>query len=67
MFGAWHKEAEAILKRLGLSLAHAIGGDEAEVTRHFFGCLSMILQRDNVNMILLRSPTTTVPEVDGSI
>ena len=50
--GGWQKEAEAILKRLGLSLARATGGDEAEVTRHFFDRLSLIFQRDNVNMIL---------------
>ena len=59
-YGAWYKEAEAILKRLGLSLARATGGDEVEVTSHMFARLSL-------NMILSRSHTATAPEVDGSI
>ena len=63
--GAWHREAEQTLKRLGQALARATGGDEKEVVSHMFGRLSVLLQRDNAMLLLNRIPTVTNPEVDG--
>ena len=65
--GSWHPEAERLLKRLGVALARATGGEEGEVTRHMFGRLSVLLQRDNVTMIMCRTPGATAPEIDGYI
>ena len=65
--GAWHPEAKRLLKRLGVALARATGGEEGEVTRHFFVRLSLLLQRDNVTMILSRTPGAVAPEIDRII
>ena len=63
--GGWHEEAIHLLKRLGQSLARATGGDEAEVVRHFFGRLSVLLMKDNGTLLLHRVPTTVDATVDG--
>ena len=65
--GGWHEEAVAILKRLGQALARATGGDEGEVTRHMFGRLSILLQKDNATLLLNRIPAGIRAEVDGSL
>ena len=63
--GSWHPEAENLLCRISVCLAHATGGEDGEVKRHIFGHLSVMLQRDNVTLILNRTPTAAAPEVDG--
>ena len=63
--GAWHPEGAALLKKLGVSLARATGGEEGEVVRHLFSRLSILLMRSNASLLLHRIPTTTRAEVDG--
>ena len=61
--GSWHEEAVSILKRLGQALARATGGNEAEVVRHFFMWLSVLLMKDNGTFH--RIPLVVEPAVDG--
>ena len=63
--GGWHEEAVRILKKLGLALARATGGDETEVIRHMFSRLSVLLQKDNATLMLHRIPTYVAAEIDG--
>ena len=63
--GWWYKEAVHLLKRLGQALARSTGGDEAEVVRHFFGRLSILLMKDNGTLLLHRIPTIVESAVDG--
>ena len=63
--GGWHKEGAEILGRISEALSKASGRDSAEVTRHFFGRLSILLHRDNATLLLNRVPTTEDPSVDG--
>ena len=63
--GGWHEEAVQLLKKLGQALARATGGEEAEVVRHFFGRLSVLLMKDNANLLLARIPSTVSAHVDG--
>ena len=63
--GAWHPEGAALLKKLGVSLARATGGEEGDVVRHLFSRLSILLMRSNASLLLHRIPTTTRAEVDG--
>ena len=63
--GGWHVEAVKILKKLGVALARATGGDEGEVVKQLFGRLSILLQKDNSILILNRTPTTVNAEIDG--
>ena len=60
-----NEDAVKLLKKLGVALARATGGDDAEVVRHFFGRLSVLLMKDNGNILLNRIPTTVEPSVDG--
>ena len=63
--GGWHEEAVNLLKKLGQALARATGGDETEVVSHFFGRLSVLLMKDNANILLARIPSTVYPSIDG--
>ena len=54
--GGWHPEGEVILKKLADTLAKATGADSTEVTRHFFGHLAVLLQKDNATLLLNRVP-----------
>ena len=67
IIGGCNEEAVAILKRLGQALSRATGGDEGEVTRHMFGRLSILLQKDNATLLLNRIPAGIRAEVDGSL
>ena len=63
--GAWHPEGAALLRRLGVSLARATGGEEGEVVHHLFSRLSVLLMKSNASLLLNRVPTTIRAEVDG--
>ena len=65
--GGWHPEASTLLKRLGVSLARAIVGDEGEVVHNFFGRLSILLMRSNASLLLHQVPTFTWAEEDGNL
>lgn len=54
--GGWHEEAIAILRQLCQALARATGGEEGEISRHMFGRLSVLLQRDSATLLLKRIP-----------
>ena len=65
--GVWHPEAEAFLKRLGVAFASATRVEEGENSRHMFGRLAILLQQDNINLILNRTPGATAPKIDGNL
>ena len=63
--GAWEESAEQVIKKLGQALARATCQDDGEVTRHLYGKLSVLLQRDNVRMILNRVPVHPLASTNG--
>ena len=63
--GGWSEEASNLLKCLAEALARATGGSTAEVTRHLFGRLSILLQKGNATLLLNRVPQVVEPSVDG--
>ena len=63
--GGWGDSAVRVLKKLGQALARASCQDEAEVTRHMFGRLSILLQKSNASLILNRTPLHPDPQVNG--
>ena len=65
VLGAVHDTAAGVIKRLGQSLARAGGHDEAEVTKHLFGRLSILLMKGSSQLILSRSPNHNEPQIDG--
>ena len=67
LHGGYHKEGEEILRRISGALSKVTGGDEGEVTRHFFGRLAVLLQKGNSALLLNRVPTTVEASVDGTL
>ena len=65
--GGWHQEGAEILSKISDALSKASGGERAEVKRHLFGRLAVLLQRDNATLLLNRLPTFTDPAVDGMV
>ena len=65
--GSWEEGSAEIIKRLGKALARATCQDDAEVTRHLFGKLSIILQRDNASAILNRIQVHPNSSVNGDL
>jgi hypothetical protein len=64
-FGGWHEVALATLTKLGRQLARVVGKPEEEQVRHTRQRLAVLLVRDNMAMLLSRSPAPPLPEVDG--
>ena len=56
----WHPGALVMLSKLGRQLAWATGREEGETVRHLPQRLSVLLVRDNMNMLLSRAPVMTV-------
>ena len=65
--GGWEEEAEQVIRRLGQALARASCQDDAEVTRHLFGKLAILLVRSNASMILNRVPVHPHSSVNGAL
>ena len=65
--GSWEEGSAEIIKRLGKALARATCQDDAEVTRHLFGKLSITLQRDNASAILNRVQVHPNSSVNGDL
>ena len=65
--GAVSEEGTDIIRRLGVALSHATGGDDAQVVQHLFGCISVLLQRGNATLLLNRVPEAVEPFLDGYI
>ena len=63
--GGWGDSAVIVLKKLGQALARASCQDEAEVVRHMFGRLSILLQKSNSSLMLNRVPIHPEPHVNG--
>ena len=58
-FGGWHPAALQTLSKLGRQLARVAGREENETVRHLRQRLAVVLVRDNMNMLLSRTPVTT--------
>ena len=56
VLGGVHKSAAEVIKKIGQTLARSSGQEEAEVTRHLFGRLSVLLMQGNAKLILSRIP-----------
>ena len=59
-YGGWHPAALVVLSKLGRQLARATGREEGETVRHLRQRLSVVLVRDNMNMLLSRAPVMTL-------
>jgi hypothetical protein len=46
-------------------LARHTGQEEAEAQRHLFGCLSVLIMRDNAALFTNRIPDHLQPEING--
>ena len=66
VLGGLHEASISSIKKIGVALARAGGQDEAEVTRHLFGRLGILLQRGNSNLILSRKLSHPKPHIDGN-
>jgi hypothetical protein len=64
-FGGWHEVALQTLTKLGQQLARVLGKPEEEQVRHLRQRLAVLLVRDNMAMLLSRSPAPPPPDVDG--
>ena len=66
-FGGWHPDSEAIITKLASQLASQSGGVTAEVSRHLFQRLGILLARGNASLITTRSPQYVEASVDGDV
>jgi hypothetical protein len=66
-FGGWHSVALQTITKLGRQLARVVGKEEAEAVRHLRQRAAVLLIRDNVTMMLSRTPTFPPQEVDGDL
>ena len=67
VLGGFHEVSVGIVRQLGQALARVGGQDEAEVTRHLFGRLSVLLMRGNSQLVLSRSPRNQENVIDGNL
>ena len=58
-FKAWHPAALEILSKLGRQLARVAGREENGNESHLRQRLAVVLVRDNMNMLLGRTPVKT--------
>ena len=65
VLGGWGDGAVKTIKRLGQALARAGGQQEAEVTRHLFGRLSVLLMQGNAQLVLSRKHSHPKPHING--
>ena len=65
VLGGLHEASVSIVKRLGQSLARAGGQDDAEVVKHLFGRLSILLMKGNSQLILSRCINPIDPHING--
>ena len=66
-FGGWHPDSEAIITKLASQSASQSGGVTAEVSRHLFQRLGILLARGNASLITTRSPQYVEALVDGDV
>ena len=67
VLGGWGEGAVRTIKKLGQALARSGGQQEAEVIRHLFGRLSILLMQDNAQLILSRKPSHPHPYINGNM
>ena len=67
VLGGWHEAAVDLIKKLGQALARSVGQEEAEVKRHLYGRLSVLLMKGNSQMMLTRTPTHPMPHIAGNL
>ena len=60
-------DSEAVLTKLASQLASQSGGVTAEVSRHLFQRLGILLARGNASLITTRSPQYVEASVDGDV
>ena len=65
VLGSVHPAGVRVLKTLSASLARVVGKEEAEISRHLFGRVSVLLMKGNSQLILARAPSHPDPETDG--
>ena len=66
-FGGWDRAAADTIAKIGKSLARTSGQEDTTVIRHLFGRLSVLLMKDNANLLLNRVPTHPDTQVNGSM
>jgi hypothetical protein len=65
-YGGVHDSAVVIIRKLGVALARASSGDEAETVKFLFGKLSILL-KGNAALILNRVPHHPDPQINGQL
>ena len=65
MFVGWHKVALETLAKLGRQLARVVGRDESETVGHLRRRMSVILIRDNMQMLLRQAPDIPPSQITG--
>ena len=65
VLGGVHESAINVLKKIGQTLARSSGQEEAVVTRHLFGRLSVLLMQGNAQLILSRIPKHPEAHING--
>ena len=66
-FGGWHKEALAIITRLGTQLASNVDGEPGEQVRFLGQHLAISLAKDCSQMLATQMPTYTLGHVNGPL
>ncbi len=66
-FDRWHQAALQAITKLGQQLARVVGKEEAEAVLHLRQRAAVLLVRDNVNMMLSRTPSFPPQEIDGDM
>ncbi len=65
--GGWHAQSAAALTKLGRQLARQTGREEEEAVRQLRQRLGVMLMKGNAALILSRTPTFALAEVDGDL
>ena len=63
--GGWHAQSAAALTKLARQLARQTGREEEEAVRQLRQRLGVTLMKGNAALILSRTPTFALAEVDG--
>ena len=63
--GGWDSESSFDLAKIAEMAAHRSSKRAADVKRHFFQRLSVLLQRANLSLIATRAPPPPAPHVPG--
>ena len=66
-FGGYHRVALEAIGKLGRQLARVVGRDEGETVQHLRQRLSVVLIRDNMNMLASRAPEAAPSQISGQL